>query len=103
MSGQPQSSGLFYCGTNIEMRLGDRIEVKRFLRKPQRASVCYIPGISERNACLDFDDVRQWAFSTADGSVYPCVYDPQHLQPPKHIRFIERTDDPGIGPDLELH
>jgi hypothetical protein len=93
---------LFYFGTNIEVKIGDKIQIKRFLRRPQEATVCYIPGISRRHSELEVDDVRQWAFRTDDGTVYPVVYDPANFQPPRYIRFLERTPIAGITPEEEL-
>jgi hypothetical protein len=92
------SSGLFYHGTDIDVRLGDRVEVKRLFRRPLEGFVCYIPGISPTNVELEFEDVKQWAIRSADGSVYPILYDPERFQPPRHIRFLERSTHAGIGP-----
>jgi hypothetical protein len=61
--------------------------------------VCYIPGISPRHSELEYDNIKQWAIKTDDGSVYPILYDPIGFPPPKHIVFLSRGEDSGLKPD----
>jgi hypothetical protein len=76
--------------------------MKRFLRRAQDGLVCYIPGISQRHPELEYEDVRQWAVKTNDGSVYPILYHPESFQPPKGIEFLGRTNEPGLSVEEEL-
>lgn len=95
-------SGLFYHGTEIEVQIGDRVSLQRLLRKSQDGVVTYIPGISQPHSELEYRDVKQWAIKTDDGSVYPILYDPENFQPPKHIKFVSRSREPGMTPEQEL-
>lgn len=82
--------------TGEEVRLGDRVVMKRLLRRHVAATVCYIPGISPLHESFEYEDVRQWAVRADDGAVYPILYDPDSFQPPKRIVFVARG--PAIGP-----
>ena len=37
---------LCYHGTNVEIRPGDRVRLKRWFRSPLDGVVCYLPGVS---------------------------------------------------------
>ena len=75
------------------------MRVKRFLRRDLEGKVCYLPGISPRHDELEYEDVKQWAIRTDDGSVYPILYDLENFQSPKKIVFLGRTDDQGLQPN----
>ena len=63
---------IFYHGTEDEVRLGDRILVRRWLRSDLLATVTYIPGESPPDPnILD----HQWAYETGDGFVYVMDYE----------------------------
>jgi hypothetical protein len=100
MAGRDSSlaSRLFYHQTQTEVRLGDRVRIRRWLRRAREGTVCYLPGISPLHEELEYDDVKQWAIRTDDGAVYPILYDPERFQPPKHISFLARSDDAGLQP-----
>lgn len=83
-------SRLFYFGTQEEVRLADRVAIRRLLRKELQGTVTYIPGISPKHGDLEYEDVRQWAITCENGSTYPILYDPDNVQPPKKIRLIGR-------------
>ena len=83
-------SRLFYFGTQEEVRLADRVAIRRLLRKELQGTVTYIPGISPQHGDLEYEDVRQWAITCENGSTYPILYDPDNFQPPKKIRLIGR-------------
>jgi hypothetical protein len=102
MDAEGSRSGLFYWRTETEVRLGDRVLMKRWLRSALRGTVCYIPGLSRRHAELEDEGVRQWAVRSEDGAVYPILYDPQHFQPPKAIQFVERGEIGLLHPDEHL-
>lgn len=101
---QEHSSELFYHGTNKEVRVGDRVRMKRFLRKASYGTVCYIPGISAKHPDLEYENKRFWAIRADDGTIYPMVYAPKHRlgQPGPKIELIARTDYPGLSPDIPL-
>lgn len=100
--GESPSSRLFYSGTYDEVRLGDRVEVKRWFGRRELCHVSYIPGISPPHRELEYDDVRQWAITSDNGSVYPIVYDPESFQPPKKIKLLHRASGSAIRPDDQL-
>lgn len=95
-------SRLFYHGTSIEVMLGDRVLVKRFLRKPIEATVSYIPGISPRNPQLEYEDVKQWDIRLADGSGLVMGYFPEHVQPAQNIMFVSRGAGGEVTPAEDL-
>jgi len=95
-------SRLFYHATNIEVELGDRVEMKRLVRRSITGTVCYIPGISEVHDELEYDDVQQWAIRSDDGSVYAILYSPETFQPPKKIAFISRGGENLLAPNEHL-
>ncbi len=96
------TSGLKYHGTNEEVCLGDWVEVRGWFRIKYRGHVSYIPGLSAEHRELEYDDVRQWAITSDDGTTYPIVYSPKNFQPPKHIRFLKRNEGNQIKPTDEL-
>ena len=96
MTSDGTSSRLFYFASEVEVRLGDRVELKRFLRKPRRGIVCYISGVSPLQSELEDDAIRQWAIKTDDGAVLPILYHPDGFQPPEDIQFVCRGEDPGV-------
>ena len=90
-------SGLFYDGTTTEVELGDRVLLKRLLRRDIHGVVCYIPGVSRVHEQLEYDDVRQWAIRGPGGDVYPILYDPVRFPPPRDIRFIGRGESSDLN------
>lgn len=94
-------SRLFYYGTTDEVQLGDRIRVKRWIRKDLLATVCY-PGISPRHPVLEGDDVSEWAFQADSGEVRIVAYLPEHLQPPRKMELIARGEPRSIPSDADL-
>jgi hypothetical protein len=71
-------SGIFYSGTKDEVQLGDRVMIKRWLRKPLLGRVCYIPGISPKHRELEYEDVRRWAIRLDDDRLQVMGYFPQY-------------------------
>jgi len=99
---KPGTSGMKYYGTDDDVRLGDVVEVSRWLRTKYRGVVTYIPGLSAHNAALEYDDVRQWAITSENGNIYPILFDPASFQPPKHIRLVRRGHEQHITPTDRL-
>jgi len=98
-------SGLFYHGTGEEVRLGDRVRIKRLFGRDLLGSVCYIPGKSPVHKDLEYDDVRQWAIRLDDGTVLAMAYSPQHRlgQPKRDLVLVERSLSPQVlSPSEEL-
>lgn len=94
-------SGLFYHGTDDDVRLGDGVEISRWFRSPVRGRVCYIPGISPKHRELEFSGFRMWAIRLDDGSFSVCRYSPEN-QPPKSIVLISRDQGGELMPDEQL-
>jgi hypothetical protein len=93
MSDTPQS-GLYYHGTQTDVRLGDHVLVKRRFRFPLKAVVCYIPGLSTPHPELECEGVQKWAIERADGLLRVIVYGPDSLdgQPNRTIEFVSGTE-----------
>ena len=103
------TSRLYYHGTDVEVQLGDRILLRRWLRRPLRGVVCYIPGLSPKHEAMEYYveadglDVRQWGIRTDDGTVYAMGYTPPKGQPHKRIVFVSRgASGSGLRPDEPL-
>ena len=88
--------------TGEDIRLGDKIRVRRFLRSPLVATVCYLPGVSPKHPDIEYEDVRQWAYRAAKGTVYVVLYAPETFQPPRKFEFISRGSEVGISPTERL-
>lgn len=96
------SSGLYYYGTNDEVRLSDRVEVRGWFGVKYRGYVSYIPGLSPKHRSIEYEDVRQWAITSDDGATYVMVYDPANSQPHKRIRLLGRQEGHGLDPTHAL-
>lgn len=99
-------SGLRYYGTETDVRLGDRVRVRRgWFSGGFNAVVCYIPGVSEFHP--DFEDrrgqdpggIKQWALRASDGAIYPMIYWPEKHQPLKRIEFVSRGQGGEVSPN----
>lgn len=100
-----EGSGLYYHGTTEEVRLGDRVRIKRLLRRGLVGTVCYIPGQSPVHKDLEYEDVRQWAIRLDDGTVLAMAYSPQHRlgQPKRDLVLVERSiSSQVLSPSEEL-
>jgi hypothetical protein len=98
--GNPESSRLFYHGTSDEVCLGDRVRLRRWIRRPLEGVVCYIPGLSPIHREIGAD---QWAIRLADGSLSVTVYSPTQAQPRPHIELVARgAAPPAIDPAKRL-
>jgi hypothetical protein len=95
-------SRLYYHGSDIDVQLGDVVSIKRFLRRPVRGVVCYIPGICARHSELEYGDVQQWAIRRDNGCVYPIIYAPEQIQPDSDIVFVARGITGAVTPDEPL-
>lgn len=95
-------SRLYYWGTQIEVRLGDVVRVKRWFWWEKEGAVCYIPGVSPKHPEMEFEEVKQWGIRLEDGTVLIYLYAPEEFQPPKTITYVR----PGVGgtlaPDEDL-
>jgi hypothetical protein len=86
------SSGLFYHGTKEEVRLGDRVRIRRWLRRPLKGVVSYIPGLSPLHPEIGSDE---WAILLPDGSLRCTVYSPRERSTVRpHIEFVARGEPP---------
>lgn len=104
MSNPVPEGKLYYHGTSIEVQLGDRVEMKRWLRKPLLGTVAYMPGVSLPHDEMEDDDLHRWAIRFEDGSLLSWMYVPDSLQPEKRLAFIERGEPHAkeLRPDEEL-
>ena len=98
-----QNSGLFYHGTPTEVKIGDRVKVKRLLGSLE-GIVAYIPGISPRRDDLLVEGDEDWLIRLDRGDFLSTPYLPEHprAQPNKNIRFISRGCDGEITPHEDL-
>jgi hypothetical protein len=99
-----KSSGLYYWNTNIEVMLGDVVEVKHWFSKEQ-CVVAYIPGISpKRNDIEDETLGPDWMIRRPKGGFWSMGYSVEI--PPgkyrKNIRFIARGTQGIVTPEENL-
>jgi hypothetical protein len=98
------NSGLYYYGTGEDVRLGDRVRIRRWIRSDLFGVVCYIPGISSRHPALEYEDVAKWAIRLDDGTVFAMGYDTVNKfgQPKKNLVLLSRGQDRLLDPDETL-
>ena len=96
---------LFYYGTNVEVRLGDRIMWRRLFRRDIEGTVVYIPGISPVHPDLEYEGIRQWAVELDDGGILVMLYWPENRkgQPRSNIKFLGRGQPKPLLPERRLH
>lgn len=95
-------SGLYYYGTHDEVRLGDRVRIKRWLRSDLYGTVCYIPGLSPTHAAIGND---QWAIRLDDETVVAMGYFPEDQlcgQPGKKYILVGRGTGGELDPNERL-
>ena len=92
-------SKLHYSRTREEVRLGDRVRLKRWLRKDLLGVVCYIPGPGTAHPDLDVPEegFHNWAIRLDDGDFLLMLYAPDRAQPRSNIEFVSR----GVGVNLQ--
>ncbi|MCC1497714.1 hypothetical protein [Alcanivorax sp. 1008] len=83
---------LSYPGTDIDIRLGDVVSYKPFLRKRVQGKVVYMPGESQKNSQFEYGDVSLWLIKLDDkrGSLVQLGYFPPDEVVPKSLKFISR-------------
>ena len=85
-----------YHNTQTEVLIGDHVQFKTglfFWRGWQVGRVYYVPGISPKNAELEFNGLTWVAIHDADGAQSGHIVLPETHQLKKNIRFIRRADD----------
>lgn len=85
-------SGLYYFGTREDVRLGDRVRIRRWIRSDLFGTVVYIPGLSPRHREMEGTDFRKWAIELEDSrrTVVGMYYGPEESQPSKRIALVSR-------------
>lgn len=92
-----------YFNSDDDVRVGDVISVKRWFRSPVTACVVYVPGQSDVHSELEYDDVKQWAYQTDDGTIWAGGYAPELLPfASNRISLVHRSSEPEISPDYDL-
>ncbi len=95
-------SGLFYAGTSEEIRLGDRVRIRRAQQPDAEGVVCYLPGAGPRHPDLEFNGTHHWAVRLADGGLLQQLYAPAKHQPMDDLSLVSRGDTESLSPSLRL-
>ena len=90
----PQKTRLFYRGTADEVRVGDRVSLRRWLRRSLTGVVVYVPSEEAAKAALARNELDEWAIELEDGSLIGWAYFPEQLQPAKRVQLLARADGP---------
>lgn len=95
---------LYYHGTDLEVSLGDRVLVRRWLGRARKGTVCYLPGVSQPNPEMENDGEPYWAVELESGTRLVWPYVPSQLQPSKRIELLGRGDPSyrGLGPGQKV-
>ena len=95
-----EPSQLRYSASGEPVRLGDRVRVKRFLRKPLEGTVYYLPGKSSPHPEMEYDGIRQWAIRLDNGDLLLTIYEPERPSLDRRFELIERgpEDFQGLSP-----
>ena len=88
----PPHSLMFYRGTDIDVRLGDRVQFRSIFTcwRITEATISYIPGISPIDTEFE-EGGRDWAYTTDDGNIYAgSGYGPGRII--KTLKFLHRAE-----------
>lgn len=84
---------MYYSSTNIEVKLGDRINYKKLFGKKE-GEVVYVPEQSKKNSNLEYGDVQLWAIQLNDDE--SIIQMPYFLEEDnytnKRIEFVSRSE-----------
>jgi hypothetical protein len=85
-----------YHGTDIEVRLGDRVVYKHLLWGQSNGVVAYIPGVSQLHSSIG---LHQWVLKLNSGKCVFMLFTPQLEFAHHRVKFIGRgAEDVAIGP-----
>lgn len=95
---------LKYNGTDVQIKLGDRIRYKHVFFGSSDGVVCYMPGESPVHKEFEYEGIKNWAIKLNSGRVISWIYLPEEVQASKRIKFMERGKESfqGLQPDDEL-
>jgi hypothetical protein len=95
---------LRYNGSDIEIKLGDRIQYNHIFFGSSEGVVYYIPGESPVHKEFEYEGIKNWAIKLNSGRVISWIYLPGEVQASKRIQFIERCKGSfqGLQPNEEL-
>jgi len=102
MSDGGATDELFYAGTQTRLLLGDRVRVKRMLRRSRIGTVCYVPGVSPVHPEMEYGGLRFWAVELDDRTVLSWPVVPGSAEVIDSVEFLERGKTEGLRPEEEL-
>lgn len=106
MTESTNNETLFYHGTDVEIKLGDKILYSKLFRKV-KGVVVYVPGQSKLNKNMEYEGEKTWAIQLDDekGDIRTMVYAPPVGVVPKKIKFLNRqnpNESPVLTEDEEV-
>ena len=107
---QSSDSRRFYCSTKTEVRLGDRIRIRRRFRHFVDGTFCYVPGEGRPDTRMGNGPNEDWVIKTDDGKLLSESHLPGPLFPTgdypsrfaelsKRITFIRRREPADPEPE----
>jgi hypothetical protein len=79
-----------YFGSNIEVCLGDRVEIKVWFRR-RTGRVSYLPGTSPQNGEFEHNGLR-WVAIRTEKMIVGTLVNPHTEALKKNVRFMSRDE-----------
>jgi hypothetical protein len=83
---------LTYRNSDVQIRVGDEVILKRFFLAPIAGVVCYVPGDAKPHPQFEIDGLSYWAVELRNGTVVSWPYVPGELQASRRVVFRARGD-----------
>jgi hypothetical protein len=94
-----------YFGSNVELAIGDYVQVKGLLWGKRDGRIAYVPGISPAHKEFDTEECTHVGIRIGNGDVMGFPIFPGQTQVGKRVQFVKRCVDkyPGLNPDDPLY
>ena len=94
-----------YYSSNVEILIGDYVQVKGLFWGSRNGRIVYVPGVSPPHNEMETDECTHIGISMGNGDVmgFPIFSGQTHAG--KRVVYVKRSDDncPGLRPDDPLN